>query len=422
MRFFSGRRVGRMGQAALWPRLRLDLSVRVLGYALLACVRPRRSAHTMVGASREDASVVSCLSVRSGFDALLSVLRLPAGSEVVLSALTHPDMARIVREHGLAPVPADIEEDSLAPAVGEIERRITARTRVIVVAHLFGTRVALGPIAEVARRHGLLLVEDSAQSFEGIDDFGSSCADVSLFSFGPMKACSAMGGGILWFRSHRLAGRVAGLIATYPVQPRIEFFLRTWRFALMLLLSRPRLYFLFAVALGWRGRDLDRVVVSLVRSVQSDLVQRIRRQPSAPLLAVMNHRLARFDTARYAARTRLAQRVSQQLRRYVRCPGAKAIGTPNWVFPVLTERPAALRRALRAAGFDSSGATTGIAVVDAPPDSPGGQPHEAIRILETVTFIPLYPELPAPVVDRLVAVVRGAGSPATPQRAGMPSS
>lgn len=396
----------RLIRALLWPRLRLDLSVRVLGYAVLACTKPKCPSNANVLPMDDGSSAIPCLSVRSGFDALLSVLQLPVGSEVVLSALTHPDMARIVKEHGLVPVPADIDAEYLAPTPREIAERITARTRIVVIAHLFGTRTELGPIAQIAKSHGLLLVEDSAQWFEGLQDLGSPAADVSLFSFGPMKTCSAMGGGIIHIRDQQLADRVSRLLTTYPVQTRTEFFRRTCRFGFVLLASRPRLYFLFAAALSWRGRDLDQVVVSLVRSVQSDLIPRIRRRPSTPLLAVMNYRLARFDLARLAARTRLARQMSRELRGYVRCPGACAIGAPNWVFPVLTESPTALRQALRAAGFDSSGVTTGISVVCAPLDSPSGQPREAIRILKAITFIPLYPELPPSAVDRLVAVTR----------------
>ena len=54
-----------------------------------------------------------CLSVRSGWDLLLHVLAWPAGSEVIVSAITHPDMIRILRAHGLVPVPVDVDLDTL---------------------------------------------------------------------------------------------------------------------------------------------------------------------------------------------------------------------------------------------------------------------------------------------------------------------
>lgn len=50
------------------------------------------------------------LSVRSAFDLALRSLRLPPGSEVLLTALTVPDMVGIVRSHGLIPVPVDIDD------------------------------------------------------------------------------------------------------------------------------------------------------------------------------------------------------------------------------------------------------------------------------------------------------------------------
>ena len=50
----------------------------------------------------------------------------------------------------------------------------------ILVAHLFGSRVPLDPLAAAARRHGALLVEDCAQSFRGPQSSGDPLADVSL--------------------------------------------------------------------------------------------------------------------------------------------------------------------------------------------------------------------------------------------------
>ena len=58
-----------------------------------------------------------CLSVRSAWDLLLHVLAWPAGSEVIVSAITHPDMITILRAHGLVPVPVDVDLDTLAPSV-----------------------------------------------------------------------------------------------------------------------------------------------------------------------------------------------------------------------------------------------------------------------------------------------------------------
>ena len=101
-----------------------------------------------------------------------------------MSAITHPDMVRIVEAHDLRPIPVDIDCDTLACRIDVLERALTPKTRLLVVAHLFGGRMSLAPLADVTRRDGLLLVEDCAQAFRGPADAGDALADVSLFSFG----------------------------------------------------------------------------------------------------------------------------------------------------------------------------------------------------------------------------------------------
>src|SRR5437764_3224007 len=186
----------------LRPRLVLDVSVRDLLFALRACLRPRPGSEARVldAWNGRDECLV-CLSVRSGLDLLLQALELETGDEVALSAVTHPDIARIVEAHGLRALPVDLDLDTLAPRPDLLEHAVTLRTRMLVVAHLFGTRVDLAPLRDAARRHGLLLVEDCAQSFRGPGDAGDPLADVSLFSFGAIKTASAVAGAIIRVRA-----------------------------------------------------------------------------------------------------------------------------------------------------------------------------------------------------------------------------
>ena len=87
--------------------------------------------------------VLSAFTVRTGFDLLLGALEFPAGSEILMTALTIPEMVNIAKHHGLVPIPLDIESGTMGPEISTIELAITERTRAIVVAHLFGTRVPM---------------------------------------------------------------------------------------------------------------------------------------------------------------------------------------------------------------------------------------------------------------------------------------
>jgi hypothetical protein len=111
--------------------------------------------------------VIACLSVRSGLDLMLGQLGLPAGSEVLVSAVTIEDMVTILRHHGLVAVPIDVNPTDMSPSFEDIDRAITSRTKAMLIAHLFGTRLPLQPFAGKAREHGLLLWEDCAQAFDG---------------------------------------------------------------------------------------------------------------------------------------------------------------------------------------------------------------------------------------------------------------
>lgn len=101
------------------------------------------------------------LSVRTAFDLYLKALDLPRGSLVVCSALTIPDMVTIFEEHGLVPVPVDLDPETLAPEPGALEAEVARcggggggggaasggeqqqkqRVRAIYVAHVFGAQV-----------------------------------------------------------------------------------------------------------------------------------------------------------------------------------------------------------------------------------------------------------------------------------------
>lgn len=101
-------------------------------------------------------AVAPFLSVRTAFDLYLKALKLPRGSLVVCSALTIPDMVTIFEEHGLVPVPVDLDPATLAPEAGALEAEVercraeqcgggaAGRVRAIYVAHIFGAVVRQG--------------------------------------------------------------------------------------------------------------------------------------------------------------------------------------------------------------------------------------------------------------------------------------
>ena len=102
----------------VYARHRLDLSPGDIffgvGSCFLAWRRGRLESEVLGLCSIKDKGLV-CYSVRSGWDLWLGAQDFRAGDEILVSAVTHPDMVRIIREHGLRAVPVDIDPRTLAP-------------------------------------------------------------------------------------------------------------------------------------------------------------------------------------------------------------------------------------------------------------------------------------------------------------------
>jgi len=399
----------------VYARHRLDLSVADIAFGVLACARPGRGRgiepEILRLCSVGDDGLV-CFSVRGGWDLWLSALGLRPGDEVLVSAVTHPDMVRILRGHGLRAVPVDLDPASLAPRPEALQAALTERTRVVLVAHLFGGRMDLGPVDRFAREHGLLLVEDCAQAFQGPDSMGHPAADVSMYSFGTLKTSTALGGAVLRVRDREVLLRMRRVRADYPVQRRREYAGKLLKALCLVALSRPGPYGLLVRACARAGQDLDALLSGAVRAFPPRepvevLFRRIRRRPSAPLIALLARRLRAFDRGRLGRRAATGERLARGLRRAVDLPGANSYRRTHWLFPIFVPDPEAVVGELRQHGLDASRATSNIAVVETPAGC--AAPLEAARIMSGIVFLPAYPELPKGVLDRMVRIVEELG-------------
>ena len=138
------------------------------------------------------------IGVASGTDALILALRavgVKAGDEVILPPFTFVATGSAVSALGAKPVFADIDRATFNITAVEVAKRITKKTRAIVVVHLYGLASDMDPIREIAQRHGLPVVEDNAQAI-GATYKGrptGSLGDVACLSFYPTKNLGAYG-------------------------------------------------------------------------------------------------------------------------------------------------------------------------------------------------------------------------------------
>ncbi|MCK9901552.1 DegT/DnrJ/EryC1/StrS family aminotransferase [Frankia sp. Cpl3] len=352
------------------------------------------------GGSRTEDGLL-CLSVRSAFHLLLSAAELPAGSEIVISAVTHPDMVRIIELHGLRAVPVDIDPGTLAVDEAALDSAVTDLTRALVVTHLFGARSSLDAVARTAHDRGLLLIEDCAQSIQGPDDRGDPRADVSLFSFGLLKTATAMGGAVTWVRRPALAAAMRARHAGWPVQPRRAYAVKVLTCMVALVASHPVLYgLLFG---GGCRYDPTALVRSRVPGDEPGFTRWLRRRPCDALARTVARRLAHFPAHRLASRAEAGEAFAAALPPGVFRPGATAARHTHWVFPVVVDDPDRAVDGLRAAGVDATPATSQIAAVE--PAPPG-----ATRMLTGLVFVPAYPGLPAARRDLAAAVIAACSS------------
>jgi perosamine synthetase len=401
----------------MWPRHRIDITWRDLASAAFACVRPGAADAAAQQVERRwspNGDLLACLSVRSGWDLLLQSVDWPAGSEVLMSAMTIPDMAAIVRHHGFVPVPLDVDVDTLAPPAESIGRAVTPRTKAVLIAHLFGGRIDLSPFAEAAKSSGLMLIEDCAQAFRGPEYLGDPAADVSMFSFGPIKTATALGGALLRVGNRELLASMRMIQDGYAPQGRWAFLGRTVKYAGLRLLSGRIVFSAFAGLCRWTGRDHNQFIGRVSRGFADGGVERYRRRPSAPMMRLLNRRLLRYSRPREQRRCEVGRALRQQLSGHAPLPGSAVNDTVNWVFAILCDEPADAIRRLQQSGFDAAQGTS-MCAIDPPPDRPELHPATARDLLARMVFVPAYPELRPRDVGRLAAaIIDAATSPIRP--------
>jgi dTDP-4-amino-4,6-dideoxygalactose transaminase len=392
----------------MFARKRFDIGWLDMIGGLASCVTARDEARAAraVESWFDDADAFACLSVRSGLDLYLEMLALPAGSEVLMSALTIPDMKKVVERHGLVVVPVDVETASLAPRPGAWRAACTARTRLAIVAHLFGTRVPLEPLLALRAERGVIVLEDCAQAFTGADYKGHPQSDVAMFSFGPIKTATALAGGVLRVRDPQILARMRATHATWPVQSRGSYAKRILKYAWLKALSTRFLYEGFVGACALFGTSPDKVIQGTVRGFKGgEFFQKIRHRPSAPLLEVLARRLRHGSERRVAARTSRSQRLIERSGAALEYPGSTAPFKSFWVFAVLSNRPEELVARLWERGFDATQAAT-LSALPAPASHPQAEPREARAMLARLVYVPVYPEIPESKIDEIASIVR----------------
>jgi len=194
------------------------------------------------------------IGVNSGTSALhLAVLAagLGPGDEVITVPFTFMATVSAVDYARATPVFVDIDPRSCTMDVTAIEAAITGRTKAIVPVHLYGQPADMDPILELARRHGLVVIEDAAQA-HGAEYKGrrvGSFGDLGCFSFYPGKNLGAYGEGGMVVTNNSRHARTIRMLRDWGAEKKYDHVLKGYNY---------RLESLQAAVLRVKLRHLDR--------------------------------------------------------------------------------------------------------------------------------------------------------------------
>jgi dTDP-4-amino-4,6-dideoxygalactose transaminase len=150
-------------------------------------------------------------SATAGLHLALEALGIGPGDEVITTTHTFTATAEVVRYLGADVKLVDIDPATLCIDPNAIERAVTAKTKAIIPVHYGGLAADMPAILEIARRHGLKVVEDAAHALPATSEgrlIGTLDSDATVFSFYANKTITTGEGGMVVTRSPDLAKRM----------------------------------------------------------------------------------------------------------------------------------------------------------------------------------------------------------------------
>lgn len=374
---------------------------------------------------------------------LLAAMALPPGSEVLMTPVTIPDVVSVVILAGLVPVFVDLAPSTCNVDCDDLARKVTPRSRLVLLTHLCGLPSEMERVMALAARHGLEVLEDCSQ-VPGTRHRGRALGlfgRAGFMSLTPLKPVSTLHGGMVITRDADLARALRRDVAASPPPLPPAVLLRLFaRDATLWASTHPALF----PRVGFHVvRALESLRPEALREFQRGNLfndparrRRVRRVDALPPWMS-----ARFSDAQAAMGLRGLRALEGDNRsrraRALRLLGllrdAGAPGLPRipvdeadctfWRFPLWVRGPAeraALRGALLTRGVDTS--PTNLECLSREPafapwaaDTP-----EARRFVDEMIFLPMHASMTEREVDHVArAVTECLGRPSAHQRLGV---
>ena len=160
--------------------------------------------------------VIACANGTDALQIAMMALDLQPGDEVITPSFTFVATVEVVALLGLKPVFAEVLPGTFNIDPEDVKRKITPRTKAIVPVHLFGQTADMAPILDIAKQHGLFVIEDNCQAVgstytlpDGTKAKAGTLGQVGTTSFFPSKNLGCYGdGGAIFTNDDALAKRI----------------------------------------------------------------------------------------------------------------------------------------------------------------------------------------------------------------------
>jgi perosamine synthetase len=341
---------------------------------------------------------VGFASARVSFYGLLRAFGIGDGAEVLLPVPTHVVVANAIRYTGARPIFVDCRLDNYNIDLGDAERRITPRSRVLLLQHTFGVPVEMEAALAFARRHNLLVIEDCVHAlgarYDGrqVGTFGHA----AFFSTEETKTISTVMGGVAVTNDAELAARMRTFQASCAL-PRVSLSARyLTKFIVYYMLTEPRVHRFARVAYEQSGRRNPLPVPTTLDERRGGRPRNFEQRLSNGQAAVGLSQLRGLQ-ANLQHRELVASAYEKALSRSgLRLPRVPPNATPAYVrYPIwVDDRPAVIRALARHAVVGTW--FTSVLEEAEPPEAagyvPGSCPH-AEQAARHLINLPTHPRV-----------------------------
>ncbi|MCZ8293221.1 MAG: DegT/DnrJ/EryC1/StrS family aminotransferase [Hylemonella sp.] len=389
-------------------------SVRYLLGALTGPLNDKATVHHLETAFAKYSQRNHCTAfpfARTAIYFILKNLDLPKGSEVLLPPITIKGIVDVVLELGLTPRYVDVDMETVSFNIDDLARKITPDVRAAIVTPLFGLVPDMPKIAGLLRQHGIYIIEDFSQCLNGEhgDKRVGTFGDAAVYSASSIKTLDTLGGGFAITDDAALDARLKLDQTQLAPASRSLIIKKAWINLVRNVATTNPVFSLLTFPMLQMLRWIS--PSSALKQTGNRDKKRLSRLPSVWLTQYSSLQarigLAHIDRIREQDKARIAnvERIKAASPSAHFPKTTSASRNVYWQLILHADDAASSQRHFSERGIDV--ATSSLELVCALTDYPNRELlTNAQRIYDNGVFIPCYPNLTNPDIQRVIAALR----------------